>query len=127
MATRWLRSLRPGGAMILGYHRIAAPGEDPLALCVRPDHFDEQLAVLETEARPVPLAQLVQGLAAGALPMRTVAVTFDDGYVVQYTCTIVLHDGQRRSLSACAVATVHDGRIVHLAEYMDSSKFGIPR
>ena len=51
--------------------------------------------------------------------------TFDDGYVVQYTCNIVLHDGERRSLSACAIATVHDGRIVHLAEYMDSSKFGI--
>ena len=53
--------------------------------------------------------------------------TFDDGYVVQYTCNIVLHDGKRRSLSACAVATVHDGRIVHLAEYLDSSKFGIPK
>jgi ketosteroid isomerase-like protein len=53
--------------------------------------------------------------------------TFEDGYVVQYTCNVVLHDGERRSLSACAVATVHDGRIVHLAEYMDSSKFGEPR
>ena len=53
--------------------------------------------------------------------------TFDDGYVVQYTCNIVLHDGKRRSLSSCAVATVHDGRIVHLAEYMDSSRFGVKR
>ena len=53
--------------------------------------------------------------------------TFDDGYVVQYTCNVVLHDGTRRALYACAVATVHDGRIVHLAEYLDSARFGAPR
>jgi len=50
--------------------------------------------------------------------------TFDDGFVVQYTLTVVLHDGSRRSLSACAVAEVHDGLIVRLSEYLDSSRFG---
>jgi ketosteroid isomerase-like protein len=53
--------------------------------------------------------------------------TFDDGFVVQYTLTVVLHDGSRRALSACAVAEVHDGRIVKLSEYLDSSRFGSPR
>ena len=53
--------------------------------------------------------------------------TFDDGFVVQYTLNVVLHNGKRRSLWACAVATVHDGLIVHLAEYIDSSRFGIPK
>ena len=53
--------------------------------------------------------------------------TFDDGFLVQYTCTVVLHDGTKRALSACSVGTVHDGKIVHLAEYLDSSKFGAPR
>jgi ketosteroid isomerase-like protein len=53
--------------------------------------------------------------------------TFDDGFVVQYTLTVVLHDGTRRVLSACTVAEVHDGLIVHLAEYLDSSRFGRPR
>ena len=53
--------------------------------------------------------------------------TFDDGFVVQYTLTIVLHDGARRSLSACAVAEVHDGLIVRLSEYLDSTRFGRPR
>ncbi len=50
--------------------------------------------------------------------------TFDDGFVVQYTCNVTLHDGRRRSLWACSVATVHDGKIVHLAEYLDSARFG---
>ena len=53
--------------------------------------------------------------------------TFDDGFLVQYTCNVQLHDGSRRSLPACSVATVHDGKIVHLAEYLDSSRFGGPR
>jgi hypothetical protein len=50
--------------------------------------------------------------------------TFDDGFVVQYTLTVVLHDGSRRSLSACAVAEVHDGLSVKLSEYLDSRRFG---
>ena len=49
--------------------------------------------------------------------------TFDDGFVVQYTMTITHHDGSRRALWACAVATVHDGLIVRLDEYMDSTRF----
>ena len=55
-----------------------------------------------------------------------IIITFDDGFVVQYTCNIVLPNGKRRSLFACSVATVHDGLIVHLAEYMDSGRFGRP-
>jgi ketosteroid isomerase-like protein len=53
--------------------------------------------------------------------------TFDEGFVVQYTLTVVLHDGSRRALSACAVAEVHDGLIVRLSEYLDSSRFGRSR
>jgi len=56
---------------------------------------------------------------------RTIS-TFADGFVVQYTLTIVQHDGRRRSLWACAVATVHDGLIVRLDEYLDSARF-LPR
>lgn len=53
--------------------------------------------------------------------------TFDQGFMVQYTLNVVLHDGKRRSLSACTVAEVHDGLIVKLSEYLDSSKFGVPK
>lgn len=49
--------------------------------------------------------------------------TFHDGFVAQYTCTVVTNGGRRVPLSACLVATVHDGRIVRLEEYLDSGRF----
>ena len=49
--------------------------------------------------------------------------TFDDGFLATYTCRVVTKDGSVAALSACLVATIHDGLIVHLAEYLDSSKF----
>ena len=49
--------------------------------------------------------------------------TFDDGFLVQYTTTVVTHRGDERALSACLVAEVHDGRITKLMEYMDSGQF----
>ena len=53
--------------------------------------------------------------------------TFDDGFVAQYTCHVVAHNGARVALSACLVAEVHDGKIVKLFEYLDSGKFGARR
>ena len=49
--------------------------------------------------------------------------TFDDGFLATYTCRVVTKDGSIAALSACLVATVHDGLIVHMDEYLDSSKF----
>ena len=49
--------------------------------------------------------------------------TLDDGFVVQYTTTVVTHRGDRRALSACLVAEVHDGEITRLMEYLDSGRF----
>jgi len=53
--------------------------------------------------------------------------TFHDGFVAQYTCNVVAHDGTKVPLSACLVAEVHDGKIVKLFEYLDSAKFRRPR
>ena len=50
--------------------------------------------------------------------------TFDDGFVVQYTVTVVAHNGTKVPLSACLVAEVRDGKITKLFEYLDSGKFG---
>src|SRR5262245_16904692 len=49
--------------------------------------------------------------------------TFADGFMAQYTCTVVTHDGTSIPLTACLVAEVHDGRITKLFEYLDSSQF----
>jgi ketosteroid isomerase-like protein len=49
--------------------------------------------------------------------------TFDDGFLARYTVNVVLHDGSTAALSACLVAEVHDGKIVRLWDYLDSSRF----
>lgn len=64
------------GGIIVVYHRIAPPGNDPFGLRVAPERFDMQLRLLRELAVVVPLRELV---ARGGLPDRSIAVTFDDG------------------------------------------------
>ncbi len=75
------------------------------------------------------LATLADGYAL--LRRRTyddrIIDTFESGFLVRFSVTVVQHDGRRRSLSSCLVAQCKDGRITRIDEYMDSSKFGRPR
>jgi peptidoglycan/xylan/chitin deacetylase (PgdA/CDA1 family) len=68
-------------ALILLYHRVATPRSDPWALSVAPARFAEHLEVLREYASPIPLSRLVRDLREGSVSDRSVAVTFDDGYV----------------------------------------------
>jgi peptidoglycan/xylan/chitin deacetylase (PgdA/CDA1 family) len=74
-----MRRRRPHG-LILAYHRIAAPSWDPWNLCVSPEHFEQQLAVLSRRADLVPLSGLASRLRAGRRGRPVIALTFDDGY-----------------------------------------------
>jgi peptidoglycan/xylan/chitin deacetylase (PgdA/CDA1 family) len=67
-------------AVILLYHRLAITPSDPWRLGVEPARFEEQLDVLRSRFRPLPLTLLVQAARDGNLPQGAVAVTFDDGY-----------------------------------------------
>jgi len=79
--SRWLQAHVLGGALILGYHRVANVMRDAYEVCVTPDHFSEHMEIINKYAHPVSLAELVQCLKVGSLPPKSVAVTFDDGYV----------------------------------------------
>jgi peptidoglycan/xylan/chitin deacetylase (PgdA/CDA1 family) len=76
---RLRRRLSPG-AVVLGYHRIAEPVDDPYDLCVSPENFAQQLEIVRELANPLSLADLVGRAAIGELPERALAITFDDGY-----------------------------------------------
>jgi peptidoglycan/xylan/chitin deacetylase (PgdA/CDA1 family) len=77
----WLHSRIANFVLILGYHRVAETAVDPYNLCVRPDHFAEQLEVLRRQTQVIDLQTLAAGLQTGDLPRRAVAITFDDGYL----------------------------------------------
>jgi peptidoglycan/xylan/chitin deacetylase (PgdA/CDA1 family) len=77
------RTLRLAGrarALVLLYHRIAAPEADPQLLAVSPARFAEHLEELRRRFAVVSLSALARAVAERKLRKRTVAVTFDDGY-----------------------------------------------
>jgi peptidoglycan/xylan/chitin deacetylase (PgdA/CDA1 family) len=78
--SRWLQARILGGAVILGYHRVALTDQDTYDNCVSPENFTEQMAAVRKYTQPISLSALVQHLRDGTLPKKTVAVTFDDGY-----------------------------------------------
>lgn len=71
----------PGDAVVLMYHSISHRSPDPWRLHVPPQVFAEHLRVIRERYRPVTLLELGDGLAARRLRPRSVAVTFDDGYL----------------------------------------------
>src|SRR6266487_1865568 len=78
--SRWLQARFLGGALILGYHRVASVTRDEYEVCVTPQHFAEQMEVLNKYTHSIGLRELVQKLKERSVRPRSVAVTFDDGY-----------------------------------------------
>ena len=63
------------------YHRISEPDLDPWGLSVSPDHFAEQLEVINKYFYPLGMQEFLGYLQRGRVPNRSIVVTFDDGYV----------------------------------------------
>jgi peptidoglycan/xylan/chitin deacetylase (PgdA/CDA1 family) len=87
--------------IVLLYHRIDDRPDVhdlsiPLAL------FDEQMEWLSRECRVMPLDEMLSGARAG-LPERSVAVTFDDGYVDVLKCAAPILE--RRGVPGAVFAT----------------------
>jgi len=62
------------------YHRVADPPWDPWGLALPPARFREQIVALKKHRTLVSMDELADGLAAGSLPPKAAALTFDDGY-----------------------------------------------
>src|SRR5215204_6613459 len=81
--SRW----RHDRLLILGYHGISQEDEhlwNP-SLFVPPEHLASRMRFLRARRfNVIGLAEGLQRLRTGTLPPRSVAVTFDDGYVDFY-------------------------------------------
>jgi peptidoglycan/xylan/chitin deacetylase (PgdA/CDA1 family) len=76
---------RPDALAVLTYHRIADPGGSQLLypglISAAPSEFEEQMRFLGARHRPLALGELLAVRRGEArLPLRSVLVTFDDGY-----------------------------------------------
>lgn len=69
---------------MLMYHRVAAVPVDPWQMAVSPEHFEEQLQVLEKNYRVITVQELISQLHEGSLSSDSVCLTFDDGYADNY-------------------------------------------
>src|SRR5450830_356910 len=65
---------------ILIYHRVLARPDPLFPGEVFARQFEQQLRLLKTFFRPLPLPLALQRLQDGSLPPRAACITFDDGY-----------------------------------------------
>jgi peptidoglycan/xylan/chitin deacetylase (PgdA/CDA1 family) len=112
-STAWLVRTRgrpdAGGLRILLYHRVSGDG-DPLA--VKPRRFRDQMDHLASEGyRVVDLIEALELLRAGAMPARTVGMTFDDGFadVAEEALPVLERHGFRATMFITTGVT--DGRL----------------
>src|SRR5688572_10344539 len=68
---------------VLVYHKVSLDPH-PFFKPVRPDVFEQQMQFLQRCYRVLPLMELVERSRNADLPDRAVAITFDDGYRVNY-------------------------------------------
>jgi peptidoglycan/xylan/chitin deacetylase (PgdA/CDA1 family) len=71
-------------AVVLMYHRVAEPDADTWDLAVSPTHFEQQLRVLQRLGTVIPATELAERLQSQTLKRRSIAITFDDGYLDNY-------------------------------------------
>lgn len=71
--------------VILMYHRVADLPDYPYPIVVRPELFAQHMRIIGRHYRPLRLLELVEALSNNRLPPRGVVVTFDDGYLDNFT------------------------------------------
>jgi peptidoglycan/xylan/chitin deacetylase (PgdA/CDA1 family) len=68
-------------AAILLYHRVGSPATDVYGMSIPVREFRAGMAHLREHYHPMSLDELASRVASASFPDRTVAVTFDDGYL----------------------------------------------
>lgn len=84
-SARLVRSRFVSGSVILLYHRIADPIDDPYSMNVSAARFAEHLEAIRRLGQPLRLVELIAGVERRSVPPRGIVVTFDDGYADNLT------------------------------------------
>lgn len=87
-----INRLRQPRAAILMYHQVCERKNDPWQLAVHPNHFHQQLDYLKKNFRVVSISDLNTSIAKRTLKPKTIAITFDDGFLDNYTNAAPLLD-----------------------------------
>ncbi|MEJ7830493.1 MAG: hypothetical protein WKF91_19950, partial [Segetibacter sp.] len=66
------------------YHRIADINRDPWQLAVTPEHFEQNLTLLQKKFNVITVSELVEQLNNKSITSDSVCLTFDDGYADNY-------------------------------------------
>jgi peptidoglycan/xylan/chitin deacetylase (PgdA/CDA1 family) len=109
---RRVASLVGSPAVVLLYHRVLDLSLDPQELAVRPDYFNEHMAILKADYHPLTAEEFADYLKRRRkFPKRAVLVTFDDGYVDNYTNALpVLESQQLQALFFITTSFLDTGR-----------------
>lgn len=84
MFRKLIRKYFQSDALILMYHRVYEPHTDVWDLSVSPQNFEAHLQVLQKRFSTIPLSELIDRVNRKKIKRRTVALTFDDGYLDNY-------------------------------------------
>jgi peptidoglycan/xylan/chitin deacetylase (PgdA/CDA1 family) len=79
-----LRAALQPQAYVLMYHRVAELPTDVWKIAVSPEHFEQQMQLLQRAATVVSVPELVEQLRRRKLKRNSIALTFDDGYADNY-------------------------------------------
>ncbi|QJX47655.1 polysaccharide deacetylase family protein [Hymenobacter taeanensis] len=83
------RAVAPRAAVLM-YHRIGYSESDAWQLTVNPDFFEQHLQTLKNNYKVLSLDTLIKKHKYNTLPHRSIAITFDDGYIDNYTIALPL-------------------------------------
>lgn len=88
-----IRNLFQDKALVLMYHKISTPLSDPWELAVTPENFEAQLKILKEKHAVIAIDELTDNLKRKKVKRKTIAITFDDGYVNNFTVAKPLLEG----------------------------------
>lgn len=73
------------GTVILMYHRVDDLPDYAYPIMVSPSNFAHHMAIIRKHYRPMRLLELADAIARRSLPDRGLVITFDDGYIDNFT------------------------------------------